>query len=207
MELLTTRKSTHPVYEKAAAGVLPVVVATDNKDVIAELIKIKRVTGANIIVMGGAEAHVLAKELSEAKVPVILWPGICIPLTWDQRRCLVGPPLTDSGNANALLQAGVLLGLGNWDYRQRHVEDALWDAGRAIGVDKPRDALDMVSRNIDQMFGLDGSEKDIVIHEGNPFEFGSSVALVLEAGAIRRCWPDIEPSRLGYQPNKWNALY
>jgi hypothetical protein len=56
-------------------------------------------------------------------------------------------------------------------------------------------ALDMLTRNIDEMFGLDGSRKDVVIHEGNPFDLGSSIALILEAGAIQRCWPDGEPPR------------
>lgn len=200
------KKTIHPLYEKAATGELPVVVQTDNKDIIAQLIKLKRDTSAHIIIIGGAEAHLLADELAEIEMPVILWPGICIPLTWDQRRCLVGPPLTESGNAQVLLEAGVLLGLGNWDYRQRHVEDSLWEASRALGPDKPKQALDMLSRNIDKMFGLDGSKNDVVIHEGNPFDFGSSVAVVLEAGAIQKCWPDIEPPRLGFQPDGWRML-
>lgn len=199
-ELLTTKKTRSSEYEKAARGELPVVVTTDNKDIIAQLIRLKRQTGANIVVMGGAEAHLVANELAEIEIPVILWPGICFPLTWDQRRCLVGPPLTERSNANALLEAGILLGLGNWDYRQRHVEDALWEASWALGDNKPKEALNMVSRNIDKIFGLDGSKQDVVIYERNPFEFGASVAVVLEAGAIQRCWPDIEPPRMVYQP-------
>ncbi|KUL90203.1 hypothetical protein ZTR_01946 [Talaromyces verruculosus] len=205
-EILTVRATSRPEYERAARGRLPVVVTTDHKDIIAQLIKLKQKTGANIIIMGGAEAHLVARDLAEIEMPVILWPGLCLPLTWDQRRCLVGPPLTPLRNAEALLQAGVLLGLGNWDYRQRHAEDALWEARWALGAaGKHSDALDMVSRNIDKMFGLRGSMEDVVIYEGNPFEFGASVAVVVEAGGIQRCWPEIEPPRFGYQPGGWKV--
>jgi hypothetical protein len=194
-ELLTTKKTLHPLYERAAKGDFPVVVHTDNKDIIAQMVKLKRDTGADIIIMGGAEAHLLAEELAEIQIPVILTSGWCHPFTWDERRCLVGPPLTEFGTADVLLRAGVLLGLGNWDYRQGHVEDALWEASWTFGARRPREALDMLSRNIDRMFRLDGSKKDVVIHEGDPLDFGSRIALILEAGAIQRCWPDVEPPR------------
>lgn len=174
---------------------MPVVVHTDNKDIIAQMIKLKRDTGAHIIIMGGAEAHLVAEDLATSEIPVILTSGWCHPFTWDERRCLVGPPITELGTADVLLQAGVLLGMGNWDYRQGHVEDILWEASWTFGGKNPKVAMDMVTRNVDKMFGLDGSTKDVVIHEGNPLDLGSRIALVLEAGAVQRCWPDVEPPR------------
>lgn len=194
-DILTIKKTAHPLFEKASEGQFPVVVHTDNKDIIAQLIKLKRDTGAHLIIMGGAESHPLAEELATENIPVILTSGWARPFTWDERRCLVGPPLMEFGTADVLLNAGVLLGMGNWDYRQGHVEDILWEASWTFGGKKPKASLDMVTKNIDKMFGLDGSKNDVVIHEGDPFDVGSRIALVLEAGAIQRCWPDVEPPR------------
>ncbi|KAI1137763.1 hypothetical protein F5Y05DRAFT_61593 [Hypoxylon sp. FL0543] len=67
--LLTDDKHIHPIYQSVA-----VVVHTNNKDVIAHMIALKRVTGAHIVIMGGSEAHLLATELAKADVSVIVAP-------------------------------------------------------------------------------------------------------------------------------------
>ena len=80
-------------FNKAAKGGVPLVVATQNADVIATLLDLKQevegiVEGGfiRLIIAGGAEAHLLAKELGEAKVGVIFTRPRAFPTTWGGRR-------------------------------------------------------------------------------------------------------------------------
>jgi hypothetical protein len=53
--------------------------------------------------------------------------------------------------------------------------------------------VDLVSRNIEVILGLDVKEesRDFVVWEGDPLEFGGSVVLTVdgEVGVVG-CWPD-----------------
>lgn len=80
-------------FNKAAKGGVPLVVATQNADVIATLLNLKEevestVNGGivRLVIVGGAEAHLLAKELGEAKVGVIFTRPRAFPMTWGGRR-------------------------------------------------------------------------------------------------------------------------
>ncbi len=70
-------------------------VEAGSADAIAILISLKkeaeRLHGAGIrlTISGGAESHLLAKELSEANVGVILAPVHPFPHTWETRRAYV----------------------------------------------------------------------------------------------------------------------
>ncbi len=67
-------------------------VETDSADIIATVINLKKeveqVFGAQMrwTIAGGAEAHLLAKELGEANVGVVQVPSRPFPGVWDQRR-------------------------------------------------------------------------------------------------------------------------
>ena len=64
----------------------------NSADIIATLIQLKKEvegqakTEIRMTVVGGAEAHLLAPELAEAKVGVILFPPRPLPYSWDFRR-------------------------------------------------------------------------------------------------------------------------
>jgi hypothetical protein len=51
-----------------------------------------------------------------------------------------------------------------------------------------------VSRNIEQILGLDVDEenRDIVVFEGNPLQFGASVVIAFDGqdGGVSLCWPE-----------------
>jgi hypothetical protein len=55
-------------------------------------------------------------------------------------------------------------------------------------------AVDLVSRNIEEILGLDVKEnkRDFVVWEGNPLEFGASVVLTVDGddGKVVECWPE-----------------
>lgn len=76
-------------------GHIPLVIETHSVDVIATLIELKReieaITGhpLRMTVAGATEAYLLASELAEAGVGVVLTRARPFPETWDRRRMLV----------------------------------------------------------------------------------------------------------------------
>ncbi|OTA99804.1 hypothetical protein M426DRAFT_268823 [Hypoxylon sp. CI-4A] len=191
-DLLTVDSHLHPIYESAAKGDTAVVIHTNNKDVIAHVIALKKETGAHIVIMGGAEAHLIATELAEADVPVIVAPFWgCEPLFWDGRHCLPGPPLTDRLGPQVLIDAGVKVGISNWDASNNHIRDSIWEASWVAGPGNRSLALDLVSKNIEDILKLPRS-RDFVIYEGDPFNFGARVALIFEEGKVRSCYPNVD---------------
>lgn len=77
-----------------------------------------------------------------------------------------------------------------------HIHNLPLEAGWAAkyaGLGK-REAVDLVSRNIEKILDLDvpESERDFVIWEGNPMEFGASVAFSFdgEKRMVGTCWPE-----------------
>ncbi|KAI1377768.1 composite domain of metallo-dependent hydrolase [Hypoxylon crocopeplum] len=191
-DLLTIDKHLHPVYQTAAEGDIAVVVHTNNKDVIAHMVALKKETGAHIVIMGGSEAHLVATELAEASMPVIVAPFWgCEPLFWDARNCLPGPPLTDRLGPQLLIDAGVQVAISNWDDTNNHIRNSIWEASWIAGHGNRSLALDLVSKNIEDVLQLPRS-RDFVIYEGDPFNFGARVALIFEEGKVQRCHPDVD---------------
>lgn len=70
--------------------------------------------------------------------------------------------------------------------------EAAW-AAKFAGLSR-KDAVNLVSKNIEDILKLDAEERDFVIWEGDPLEFGASVVLSFEnIGGFRRvetCWPE-----------------
>ena len=156
------------------------------------MIALKRETGAHIVIMGGAEAHLLVTELSGANMPVIFTPFWgCEPLFWDGRNCLPGPPLQDQLGPQVLMAAGVKVAISNFDDTNNHIRNSIWEASWLAGPGNHSQALDLVSKNIEDILLLPRTQ-DFVVYEGSPFDFGSSVALIFEEGKIQRCYPDVD---------------
>jgi hypothetical protein len=88
-------------FKMAARGGIPLVVDTNNADVMATLLdlldELSQSAGCKVklTIAGGAEAHLLAKELGQAGVGVILTRPRPFPLTWsgkDMSVCSVYSP-------------------------------------------------------------------------------------------------------------------
>lgn len=73
-------------------GDIPLVVQAQNADIIASLIKLKKEVEASkgvelkLTVAGAAEAHLLAKDLGDANVGVIVTPSRPFPEEWEMKR-------------------------------------------------------------------------------------------------------------------------
>ncbi|KAG5917792.1 hypothetical protein E4U53_004156, partial [Claviceps sorghi] len=177
--------------KKVVAGDLVLALTINSADGIASALRIKsevdgvlKTSKIRMAIIGGAEAHLVAHELAAASVGVILTPLQPMPLFWDARRVLSGAPLTNGTTADRLVTAGVTVAIGlPQDWAIRHLA---FEAGTAYrngdGRFTEQSALDLVSRNIYKILGVDLAEDDskghFIVSEGSPLRIGSRMRAV-----------------------------
>ncbi|TFK48234.1 composite domain of metallo-dependent hydrolase [Heliocybe sulcata] len=173
-------------WKTVTEGETTLVVETHSADVIASLLFLKKevegkVRGGGKIkltIMGASEAHLLASELADAGVGVIVAPVRPQPYEWERRRVLPGPPLTKDDLIGTLFKAGVTVGIApqgvsgermmsTWAVRNARF-DAAWVAAASGGLISKSDALAMASSNIEKLLGVTAEPwyGDIVITQG-----------------------------------------
>jgi hypothetical protein len=102
---------THPLQ-----GKIPLVVKVESADIIASLLVLKKEVEAvkgnpiRLTLSGATEAHLLAKEIGKAGVGVIIEQRP-FPSSWEQKRILPGPPLTQSSAIATLVAHNVTVGI------------------------------------------------------------------------------------------------
>ncbi|OLN83071.1 hypothetical protein CCHL11_09655 [Colletotrichum chlorophyti] len=191
-------KHNETTFGEVASGKLPLIINANNHWDIQQIINIKKdFPDTNIVIQGGAEAPLVALELAESQIPVILSETRPAPSSFRHRDAVVGPPLTPSV-ARILSEAGVYFAVAivtdimPTDYRLHDLAlEAAWAAKYANLGDKQ--AVRLVSSNVEDILGLPRSN-DIVVWEGSPLEFGGTVALSFETGKdgvleVAACWP------------------
>jgi hypothetical protein len=183
--LLQSVNDTDTVYGRAANGKIPLAITTQNKDVIAHLLKMKmdisETASINLVIIGGIESYLLAKELASAKVPVILAPWRCQPESWEWRHCLPGPPISEKTSFQILVEHGVEVALAAWD--DGLLTTIYWEAGwAAMGTNlEEREVVGLISTTVEKILGIDWDDKAAggqVLFEGNPLDFGANVVAV-----------------------------
>ncbi|KAK8100621.1 carbohydrate esterase family 9 [Apiospora kogelbergensis] len=192
-------KANESAYGLVANGRMPLLVSVVNLAATQQIIAIKRdFPDVNIVLNGGHAAALVATELANVGISVILSatrPGFA---TWEGKDYLVGPPLTRSP-ASVLSEAGVLYSIAvkgdlpEGDSRiQSLALEAAW-AAKYAGL-SDYEAVQLVSKNTEEILGLEPS-RDLVLWENNPLQFGASVVLSFEADQegtlmMATCWPD-----------------
>jgi len=192
IEAAALKESPADVYSESAFlakvvnGSLALVITAHSADSIASVIKVKTAVEAvtktklRVAIFGGAESWLLAKELADAGVGVILAPLLAYAVEWDQRRSLTGAPLTNGTAIDHLLDAGVTVGIGleeDWVVRNLGLLAgvAYQNGGGRLSE---KEALGLVSGNLYKLLGLEqpgAEEGHFVVFEGNPLEIGSRV--------------------------------
>ena len=175
--------------KRVLAGESALVLSAHSADTIAAIIRLKsQIESASskklrIVIIGAAEAHLVADELAASNIAVVLAPLLPHAQSWDQRRGLTGPPLTNV-SMNILLDAGVHLGIGveeTWETRDLGLLAGIAYANSEdrLSFDK---ALDLVGANFYKVLGLPETKKsnqeDWVIWEGSPLKIGGRVKAV-----------------------------
>lgn len=185
--------------KKVVTGEMPLAITVHSADAIAAILKVKETVEKEIskassptstsrtirmVIIGGAESHLVASSLAAAGVGVVLAPAESYATTWDQRRALTGAPLTNGTGIDKLLDAGVVTAIGleeDWLIR-----DLALLAGRAYKNGEGRlsegGALALISTNVYTMLGIELPEVraggHFVVSEGSPLEIGSRVKAV-----------------------------
>ncbi|KAJ6628787.1 carbohydrate esterase family 9 protein [Mycena sp. CBHHK59/15] len=176
-------------FKKAAEGVVPLVIEVGNADIMATLLILKAEvenrlgSRMRMVFNGAAEAHILAKEISDANVGVILDAKPLVGV-WDDRRTLPGPPLTNDTTLVTLIQAGVKVGLGcrEAQYARNTRFDLTWAMLASNGRISKREALALVTTNLEQLLGVtvDHEAADLVAYSGGSmFDMSSKVGAVM----------------------------
>ncbi|KAF8812241.1 composite domain of metallo-dependent hydrolase [Phlegmacium glaucopus] len=185
-------KETGAWFQKAAQGIVPLVVEVDNADIMASLLILKADVEDKIgskmrmVFSGAMEAHLLAEEIGNANIGVILNPARPFPMVWDQRRILPGPPLTNDTALIRLLEHGVIVGLGvrtGWEARNTRF-DVQWVAVLESNTRiSEQQAYALVTRDLESLLGIRGIDEDsadlVAFDGGSMFDLSSKVVGVI----------------------------
>lgn len=169
-------------------GKMPLAIACDRLSDIRQAIALARDYPIKVMIFGGAEAWAAARELAEAKIPVILDPMATLPDNYDR----IG---ARPDSAALLARAGVRLAFSvsaqgvyrSWDAGPSMREGA----GLAVAAGLPYDvALRAITSTAAEVIGLPsgagtlgpGGDADLVIWDGDPLEPSSAPILVMIGG-------------------------
>lgn len=167
--------------ENVINGTTPLVIDVHSADTIASLLRLKEQIDESLsnstirlVLLGGAESHLLAKELAEASVGVILAPLYPYGASWDQRRSLPGLPLSNGTAIDVLHAAGVNVAIGvneDWEARDLYLQAGTVKANGG-GRISDAEAVAFASTKIYDILGLQQSKEahlsNFVVFEGYP---------------------------------------
>ena len=198
-------QETRSLY-RVVHGELPLVITVHKADTIVSLLRLKSEIEAHLssnkpspsrlrlVLLGAAEAHLLAPELAAANVGVVLAPPFPYGETWDQRRSLTGAPLTNGTAIDVLHAQAVNFALGtaeDWQTRDMYLFAGIARANGG-GMISEKEALDLISENVYDILGLEKSKGDAreewVVFEGHPLEIRSRVVAVADGSGSVDVW-------------------
>lgn len=162
-------------------GKLPLALDVHRASDILTALAFAKEEGVKLLILGGTEAHLVAKQVAAAKVPVVLVPSEQVPGSFEQ--------LHARDDAAALLaKAGVPLVIGCSDFQKRRLRQ---EAGLAVAYGLERAAaLSAITLGPARALGLDkdvgtvapGKRADVVLWSGDPLELSSVAERVFIAG-------------------------
>jgi len=167
-------------------GELALMVTAHTATDIATALRIQREFGVRLWLDGAAEAYRMTDEIREAGVPVLLHPTMARAVR-DARNLAMDTAAT---LAAVGLEFAIQSGFESYVPKTRVV---LFEAQAAVhaGLD-PTDALEAITLAPARILGLDdrvgslepGKDADLVLFDGDPFEYTSHVCTVLIEGEI-----------------------
>lgn len=177
------------VLRSVRKGKTALVVDVESADIMATLLRLKDEYEAHsgrelqLTFACATEAHLLAHEIAKAGVSVIVTQSKPFPFTWEQRRILAGPPITQESLVTALLKAGVNVAIGvNDEYNARNTR---FEVGSSLlmsnGVIDRTTALALVTTNLEKALGVQREmpQNLVAYRGGDVFEFEAKVVGVL----------------------------
>ncbi|KZT52270.1 hypothetical protein CALCODRAFT_487269 [Calocera cornea HHB12733] len=184
--LLSTSKEGE-IWWSVAHGSIPLIVQVHSADVMSTLILLKHEiqiqfgSTMKLSFAGANEAWMVAKNIADDGIGVILVPSRTFPGTWEQMRTVPGVPLTDETNISLLLAHNVTVAIGavHASLARNTRFDAIWAYRDAHGKISKRQALELVSYNVNKLLGLEepSLSRELVAYKGGDF-FSTSAKVV-----------------------------
>lgn len=167
-------KRDEKVINALLSGDKTLLVYADRASDLLELIKLKKHFGLDLVIIGGADGVVVAKQLAEAKVPVVVQAMENLPRSFDSLHASLS-------NAARLTAAGVKVVLSGGN-DAHNLYQLRYDAGNAVANGmSAQAALAAVTANVADVFHLNagsiavGKNADLVLWSGDPFELSTKV--------------------------------
>jgi len=166
-------KRSEKIINAVLKGEKPIIVDVDRATDILALLALKKRFNLDLIIAGAADAVVVAKQLADANVTVIIDAVRNLPGSFDSLH-------TALDSAAILDKAGVKVILSS--YSAHNLSQMRFDAGIAVanGLAKEQ-ALKAITANISDALHLDsgkiavGKKADLVMWNADPFEISSRV--------------------------------
>ncbi|KAJ3320467.1 hypothetical protein HDV06_005290 [Boothiomyces sp. JEL0866] len=146
------------------------------------------------VIIGGAEAHVLADELAKKNVSVVLSPTRCTPSSWYKQECLVTG--SSPTGYSQLYDAGVNVAISGPE--DNFIRGLIWEAGWIVAdlpnyhelsdFEKAKHAASLLTWNVAKAFKLEGlvgtiavgSPARFVVYDDIPGTLEAKVTLVID---------------------------
>ena len=162
---------------------IPLIVRADRASDILFLINFSIEKNIRLIISGGSEAWMVAKQLAKTKIPVILEPINNLPSSFNQ----LGARLD---NASILNKAGVKILIASHETHNSYLSRQA--AGIAVSYGLPWDvALKSITSNVAEVFGLKkigmvkiGYAADLIIWEKDPLEVSAFAQQIYISGKL-----------------------
>ena len=171
--------------QKVLRGDVPALVTAHRAHDIQAALRLQEEFGVDLILDGASEAYLVADEIAEANVPVILHPTMTRPSGTTENAAFT--------TAAALHEAGVPVAIqSGWEPYVPKTRIVLYEAAIAVANGLPRRAgLASITSAPAQILGLDnigtlapGQTADLALFDGDPFEYTTHVCTVLSAGTV-----------------------
>lgn len=169
-----------------AQGRQPLVVTVNSVGDIRTLIRLKAQYGLNVIILGGSEGHLIAREIAAAQIPVILNPMFNLPRQFED----ISASLANAAKLNA---AGVVISFFGQASDTHNLRGIPQLAGNAVANGLPYDAaLKAITINPALIYGVAdrlgsleiGKAADVVVWDGDPLETSGRPVAVLIDGNV-----------------------
>jgi imidazolonepropionase-like amidohydrolase len=155
-----------------ADGTLPLIVTVHRAADIQQVLRLAREEGIKLILDAAEEGWLVADQIADAGVPVLLNPISNLPSSLEMRAARME-------NAAALNAAGVLIAIKGNEGSIHRARETRYNAGNAVSHGLPyAAAIQAITVNPARIFGMDGrfgelkagAAADVVVWSGDPLE-------------------------------------
>jgi imidazolonepropionase-like amidohydrolase len=173
------------ILAKVLRGEVPALITAHRAHDIQAALRLQREFGFRLLLDGAAEAYLLTDEIKDADVPVILHPTMMRPYGPAENAAFT--------TAGVLHEAGIPVAIqSGWEPYVPKTRIVLFEAAIAAAHGLPREAaLASITRHPAQILGYDdlgtleaGQRADLVLFDGDPFEYTTHACTVIAAGQI-----------------------